>query len=188
MIKLTLTKSELENLMQDDLKGFKVLNDDIPKQGHSSQYIERDGRQYRKFEFQRLDDELTFNFSYVWYTDDRFEANHIFDNLTELGIEIVDDPIIIPEPTPKPVLTKEQQNDKDLMQRYKDAEPNMVDFDKSKDQIPLTVVMELVEYINNGKYNIYQLRAKIIPVSIKYNVTHKSLWSFLQRTRGAWTK
>lgn len=186
MTTLTLTNSELDDLMCDSLKGFKVLNDDIPKDGHSSQYIERDGRQYRQFEFERLSDGKTFNFCYTWYTDISFEPTHIFDSLAEMNIEIVDDPVVEPEPKPEPILTKEQQDDKDLMQAYDDAESEMVDISEAENKIPKAVIKELTDYLNTGKFNMYELRAKIFPISMEYKITHKSLWTFLQKKRGAW--
>jgi hypothetical protein len=186
MKNLVITHSELSNLMNDDLDGFDVLYNDIPKDGHSSQYIEDDGRQYRQFEFKRLLDGETFNFSYTWNPHFGFETSDIFDSLIKMNIEVIDDPVVVPEPIPEPVLTQEQQADKDLMQQYNDAESNMVDINDDLEKIPNSVIKELINYLNTSKYNMYELRAKIFPVSIKYNIEHKSLWHFLQRERGAW--
>lgn len=40
---LKLTYAELLKITYDDLDGFTVLYNDIPKDGHSSDYIEDDG-------------------------------------------------------------------------------------------------------------------------------------------------
>lgn len=189
---LQLTGKELTAIMWEEFERFTVLYDDIPKEGHSSQYIEDDGRQYRYFEFK---DNLTgevYDFSYVWHSD--FPFNHKTDILgSHEGIVFVEQsvlklieepPVVVP---PEPVLTAEQIADKELWDKYNAVVSEMTPMGPSK-KVPRAVIADILAFLKGKEFNMYQLRAKILPVCIEYKIEHKSFWAFLQVKRGAWKK
>ena len=191
MPELQLTEKELIAIMWEEFERFKVLYDDIPKEGHSSQYIEDDGRQYRYFEFEDMQTGQTYDFSYVWYPDFEFEIGSILGE--HRGIVFVKESVLklLPEPVvvtpPEPVLTPEQLADKELWARYQAIEGEVTPMDGSK-KVPRAVIADIIQFLNQREFNIYQLRAKIIPVCIEYKIEHKSFWAHIQVKRGAWKK
>ena len=189
MSDLLLTEDELNAIMDEELERFNVLYDDIPKEGHSRQYIEDDGRQYRYFEFEDTQTGQVYNFSYVWYPDWGFELGSIIGQhngivfVQNSVLNLLDEPAVITPPPPE--LTPEQLADRELWARYEAIESEVTPMGRDK-KIPKEIITNIINFLKNGKFNMYQLRAMIIPVCIEYKIEHKSFWEFIQIKRGAW--
>ena len=186
---LKLTYAELLKITYDDLDGFTVLYNDIPKDGHSSDYIEDDGRQRRNCEFEK--DKVCYQFNYTWY------PNHSHEFPLDLGnepsgiefvdISVIDIPVVVEEPIV--ILTDEQIADKKLWDSYYEIESEVSVMDKHKAKtIPVGVIDDIIDFLDTYKFNLYELRANIIPTCIEYRIEHKSFWRYLQQRRGLWLK
>jgi hypothetical protein len=188
---LHLTENELIAIMDEELERFKVHYDDIPKEGHSSQYIEDDGRQLRYFEFEDTQTSQTYSFSYVWYPDWGFELYNILGQhngivfVKESVLNLLNEPVVAAPPPP--VLTPEQLADKELWARYQAIEGEVTPMDRTK-KVPKAVIADIIQFLKQREFNLYQLRANIIPVCIEYKIDHKSFWEFIQIKRGVWKK
>lgn len=186
--KLKLTYKDLEDILCENFDRFEVLYNDIPKDGHSSQYIEDDGRQLRYFEFKDTLTKKTYSFSYVWHAEYDYDFPLSFLGDPPEEIEFVETSIINPpapvEPEPEPKLTAEQLFDKELMAQY--DETDVQEFNVKDDLIPLSVIDDLLKFLKTEQFSMYDLRRKVYPVCIKYGVEQKSLWTYLQKARGAW--
>lgn len=188
---LQLTEEEMVAIMWEDILRFKVLYDDIPKEGHYSQYMDRGGKQYRYFEFEDTQTGQTYSFSYVWYPDWDFELSSILGEhkgiefVKESVLNLLDEPeIVVP---PEPVLTAEQLADKELWARYQAIEGEVTPMDNNK-KVPRAVIADILAFLKSEKFDMFQLRAKIIPVCIEYRIEHNSFWRHIQVKRGAWKK
>ena len=72
--------------------------------------------------------------------------------------------------------TPEQQADKELVAMY-DALVTSGDIQPyTKGKVPSKVISEIKKWVKTEKFNIYQLRAKIYPICIQYQVDQKSFW------------
>lgn len=180
---LNITQQDFVDLMKEDFdeSRFNVLYNDISKEGHSSNYMEKDGRQYRIFNFEDLTTGENYWLNYIWYPEDSFEMYHLFTKLEEVGINILENPPKIVKSPPKPVKTQEQLSDEALMDEYKAIEDECRDFNEVKEEIPVSVVDDILSFMKTKKFSIYQLRAKIIPYCVQYRITHESLWPYLQK-------
>ena len=184
---LQLTYKDLEDIVQEAFDRFEVLYNDIPKHGHSSDYIEDDGRQFRVFDFKDTETDTTYSFSYVWHAEWGFDfPASLFSH--PHGVEIVQESIINPpkpvEPEPEPELSAEQLADKQLMEEYNRTE--VVEFNPKTSSIPVGVVDDILKFLETKKFSMFDLRKKIIPVCIEYQIEQKSFWTYLQNRRGAW--
>jgi hypothetical protein len=184
---LQLTHRELSDIIREEDDRFKVLYDDIPKDGHSSQYIEDDGRQLRLFEFKDTVTGNEYDFGYVYHPEyDLDIPSSLMGPIN--GVEFVETsvihPPVEPEPEPEPILSAEELLQQEMWAQYNENEKDYTDYENGN--IPTEVIGDLVDFVVNSKYSLYQLRAKIIPVCIKYQVEQKSLWAHIQKTRGAW--
>ncbi len=45
---------------------------------------------------------------------------------------------------------------------------------------------DILRFMKTGKFNIFDLRAKIVPICIEYKLNMDSFWKMLQVKRGAW--
>jgi hypothetical protein len=180
---LNITRQDFIELMKEghDEAVFNVLYNDIPKEGHSSNYIEDDGRQYRIFHFEDLRTGQDYWLNYTWYPDDSFEMYHLFTDLKEVGINLLENPPKVVEAPPEPIKTQAQKDDEALMEQYKAIEGECRDFNEVKKEIPVSVIDDIVNFMKTRKFSIYELRAKIIPYCIQYKITHKSFWPYLQK-------
>ena len=192
--KLQLTYKELENIIKKEIEGdrFKVLYDDIPKEGHSSDYIEDDGRQYRILTFKDLQTEKEYSFNYVWNREWPLDfPNDLFETKRD-DIEFVETSILFPplppEPKPLPVRSPEQQADDELMTRYHSLCETSTMSSEPEKSVPKEIVKDLVKFLKTEKFSLYSLRAKVIPVCIEYRTNEKDLWTHLQYKSGAWKK
>lgn len=181
---LIISHKDLEAIINNEFERFSVIYNDIPKEGPSSDYIEDDGRQYRYCEFVDNLTNTTYSFSYVWHPDisDAFLSD-MFSGCLPESIKIVSHSTLTPPsfsvPTQPPEPTPEEQADKELWQRYEQSQ--QLPLEQVKDRIPLSVVDDLLDFIKTKKFNILELRAKILPVCIDYGIEQKSFWNYLQK-------
>lgn len=191
---LKLTHKELELIIREDWhdERFKVLENDIPKDGHSSQYIEDDGRQYRSFEFLDTETGIDYQFSYVWYPNYPVEVPMCLLGSTPDGIEFVTESVLVakPEPVPAPqeVLTPAQQADKDLWASYKAVEDQMSRDEKDLKKIPKAVLKETLDFMRSSAFSIVSVRAKLVPLMLEYKLHDQMLWAHIQQKLGHWKK
>ena len=180
---LDITQQDFIDLMKNDFdeSRFKVLYNDIPKEGHSSNYIEKDGRQYRIFHFEDLKTGEDYWLNYIWHPEDSFEMCDLFTKLKDVGINILENPPKVVKAPPELEKTKEQLADEALMDEYKAIESECRDFQQAKSEIPVSVIDDILEFMSSRRFSFCQLRAKIIPYCIQYRITHKSLWPYLQK-------
>lgn len=192
MSNLKLTYGELLLLTRDDLSDrFEIIENDIPKSGHSSQYIEDDGRQLRQFEFKDLETNKTYSFSYVWHRDYQADFPWAFLSDPPSGIEFVKESELFPvveKPIPVKILTPEEQADAELKAEY-----NLIPASELRkmtmevaNEIPASTIITIMDFLKKEKFNIIQLRKEIYPVCIKFKIDQKSFWTWLQVKRGIW--
>ena len=183
---LTLTESELLKLINshEPEERFKVIYDDIPKDGPSSQYIEDDGRQLRNFEFEDLTNGETYNIYYVWEPDWKTEMcslNHLDERIT-----LIDDPVIPVEVPPKVKLNEsiEAVTDRKLWEAYllERAANKIINPVASIPAKKLKqMVAEIKEHVAEKRLTMYNLRGIVIPACIEHGVDDKDLWRHLQK-------
>lgn len=188
--KIKLTEKELEQIMKGNVDRFDTVFDDIPMyhpdhvrqpgETHRS-YVEDDGREYRWFIFKDLQTNEEY---YVNYTYNPDWDNDIMDYQ---DVEIVEKSVLnlLEEPkpvvAPEPVLTPEQKADKELWAKYQAIESETKPVEEKLKDIPKTTIKDITEFLKLGSFNMYQLRAKIIPVCIEYKVEQQSLWQHVQK-------
>jgi hypothetical protein len=194
--KLQLTRQELEDLVSGRLDDrFEEIFDDIPmyhpdhimEKGETHRnYMEDDGREYRWY---ICKDTVTDIEHCINYTYNPEWPNDVMD--VPDSIEIVKESVISPKkepvPEPKPVLTPEQQADNELMDAYYAVKPECRVFDaKEKIDVPKETIQDVLDFMKSEKFSIFQLRAKLIPICIKYKLNDKSFWTWIQVKRKAW--
>lgn len=192
---LQLTYRELEDIVNDDFsdrKRFEILYDDIPKEGHSSSYIEDDGRQFRLFVFKDKVTNQEYDFNYIWHVDWRFNFPESFLGNEPKGITFVEKSVICPPepemPVKAPERTSEQKADDDLMAKYKLTTERFTMSQDAEKIIPREVVKDAIKFLETEKFSMITLRAKMIPICIQYKVDEKAFWNHLQVKRGVWKK
>ena len=191
---LQLTHKELELIMGDDWHDdrFKVLEDDIPKDGHSSQYIEDDGRQYRSFQFEDTHMGKMYQFGYTWHHEYPVEVPLSLFSSTVEGIVFVKESVLVPKPEPvklpASLLSPVQQADKDLWATYtamkNQTSMNEVDLKK----IPKIVLKDVLDLMRSKKFTFIDVRAKLVPIMIEYKLHDQMLWTHIQQKLGHWKK
>lgn len=189
---LQLTYKELALIVGDDWHDdrFEVLYDDIPKEGHSSQYMEK-GRQYRFFEFLDKVTGESYHFSYIWYEDYPVEFPLSFLSEAPKGIAFVQESVlvpVVPVPVVEKVLTPVQQVDKDLWATYKAVEDQMSLDEKALKKIPKEVWKDILAFMRSKHFSIIEVRAKLVPVMLEYRVHDQLLWTHIQQKLGHWKK
>lgn len=98
---------------------------------------------------------------------------------------IYEEPVPVVEP--EPVLSPEAQADKDLWNQYLAIKDECKVLDKKeKLTVPKKVIDEILTFLKTEKFNLLQLRAKIIPVCIEYKLEEKSFWQWIQVKRKVW--
>lgn len=198
--KLPLTRLEVFKLINgrlDDKGYFEEVFNDIPMY-HSDyvidkgethrDYMEDDGREYRWYIFKDSITGLEHCINYTFNPD--FE-NDIMD--TPDTIQIVEESVLFkapePQPEPEPILSPQEQNDKDLMAKYRAVEHECKVFDHDENiEVPKKEIDDILRFMKTGKFNIFDLRAKIVPVCVEYKLNMDSFWKMLQVKRGAWNK
>lgn len=178
---IQITNSELIDLMNHNNNNFEVLYDDIPKDGHSSDYIEDDGRQYRLFQFKHLNTNKIYELNYIYQPEFPFVETDIFTDLITIGILVIEDEL---EETIKEQIIenkpKEQIEDEELWQEYKNIESECRNIEDAKNEIPISVIEDIKNFLNTKQFSMYQLREKIIPYCIQYRVDQKSFWNYVK--------
>ncbi len=190
---LQLTYQELEDIVNQDFDDrFEVLYDDIPKEGHSSSYIEDDGRQFRYFHFKDKETSKEYDFNYLWHVDWRFNFPESFLGYPPKDITFVKQSVIHPPapetPVEAPLRTPEEQADDDLMAKYKLTTERFTMSEDAEKVVPRAVVKDAINFLNTEKFSMISLRAKMIPICIEYKVLEKAFWNHLQTKRGIWKK
>lgn len=187
---LKLTYKELSDITYDNWVDdrFEIVYNDIPRDGHSSNYIEDDGRQLRYFEFKDTLTGIIYDFSYIFHHDWTTEFPLAFLGDPPKGIEFVKESVLIEPPKPivepEPELTPEQIADKELWTRYIENEAKYkIVQPKEKINIPSKEIKDVKEFLKTKKFNMYELRAKIIPLCIKYELEQKSFWRWIQNKK-----
>lgn len=188
-----MTSKELDKLVNGEMfDRFDVVFDDIPiyMEGYQLEkgethhsYIEDDGREYRVLILKDLktNNELSLN-----YTFNREWPNDLMD--VPKWVELVKDekqsdfykePVVVP---PKEeVLTPEQQADKDLVAKYQAVKPECATVEvKQRLKVPKRVIDDILHFLANEKFNMYQLRGKVYPVAIEYRLEADTFWRWLQ--------
>lgn len=190
---LKLTKKDLDNFINNKLpERFEEIFDDIPmyhpdhviQKGETHrQYVEDDQREYRWFIFKDTQTGIEYCLNYTYNPE---WPNDIMDYPSD--IEIVEkaedsDVYEAPKPVvvPDPVLTPEQKADKELWAKYQSIESETKPVEEKLKEIPKTTIKDITEFLKLGSFNMYQLRAKIIPVCIEYKVEQQSLWQHVQK-------
>jgi hypothetical protein len=188
--KLQFTKQEFNQFINrpdqfDDF--FEIVFDDIPynlpdyvrvKGETHRDYVEDDGREYRVLIFKDKENN-EYELNYTWNPD----WDNDYFNIPDF-VEIVETSIMFPhKPVVKvePELTHEQKLDKELWSRYIDIENSCrIVIPKEKLKIPKSIIDDIKLFLKTEKFNMYQLRGKIIPVCIEYKLEQTSFWNWLQ--------
>lgn len=196
---LKLTAQEIDNLLNNKLQTdrFEEIFNDIPMY-HPDHVIEKgethrdymdDGREYRWYIFKDTvtGEEHCINYTYnsEWPNDlmDLPKSMQIVDNPEESDLYVAPVPVVEPEP----VLTNEQRYDKDLWAKYQAIAPECkVVEKKEKLNVPKATIDDILAFLKSEKFNILELRAKVIPVCIEYKLEEKSFWQWIQVKRGVW--
>lgn len=189
---LKLTKKDLDNFINNKLpERFEEIFDDIPmyhpdhtiQKGETHrQYVEDDGREYRWFIFKdtKTDIEYCINYTYSpeWPNDlmDYPSSITIVEKTEDSDVYEAPKTVVVPEK----VLTPEEKADKELWAKYEAVESKKK-FEDLENPIPKKVVKDITDFLKLGSFNMYQLRAKIIPVCIEYQVEQQSLWQHVQK-------
>ena len=190
---LQLTHRELELIIGDNWhdERFNVLENDIPKEGHSSQYIEDDGRQYRSFEFEDMQTGQRYRFGYTWQPEFPVEVPECLFESTVKGIEFVTALVLCPLVNAVPpvvVLNPVEQADKQLWAAYKVIEDQTSKMEADLKQIPKFVLNDVLDFMREKPTSIQQVRAKLVPLMIKYRIHEQTLWTHVQQKLGHWKK
>jgi len=192
--KIKMTERELDKLINGrlDTDRFEEIFNDIPmyhpdhvieKGERHTDYIEDDGREYR---WLILKDNITGEEHYINYTYNKEWPNDILE--TPDFIQIVaneedSDFYVAPEPVVAPVeqLSSEAQADKDLWARYQAMkhECRIVE-PKERLNVPKARIDEILNLLKTKTYNMYQLRAVIVPVCIEYKLEDVTFWRWIQ--------
>lgn len=191
---LKMTFKEVEKLVNDklDTDRFEEVFDDIPmyhpdhvaeKGERHTDYMEDDGRQYRWYIFK---DTVTGEEHCINYTYNKDWPNDVFD--TPDSIEIVEkdedsDLYVKPVPVVKPeeVLSDEAKNDKELWAVYQSMKAHCRKVDpKERQPAPKARIDAIIKLMKSKSWNMYQVRAVILPVCIEYKLDDKTFWPWLQ--------
>lgn len=183
---LKLTYQDLKDILSERFERFNVTFDSIPYGDgeNPNDYMEDDGRQYRIAEFTDIETGKEYRFQYSWHS----EWETIFPEALMMepeGVEWVKESIINP---PKPViepevvLTAEQMADKNLWKRYQETEGKREFTTLKNAGLKKSDIEEICRFLKTS-FNIYQLRAKIIPICIEHKLEERSFWNYIQANR-----
>lgn len=189
MKNLEFTYKELEKLTSDNLEGFTVLYNAIPKEGNPNNYIEDDGRQLRFLEFKELNTNNYYSFSYVWH--------QTYETIFPSALLDHSDNIVIVEKSTlsknKITKNKTQDNDakihkskNDLWEEYLKIENEAKPFSELKNTVPVSAFDDAYALLKSEHFTVNDIRAAVLPICIRYKVEQKSTWAYIQKTRGSW--
>lgn len=197
--KLKLTSKQVNEIINNRYDGerFEEIFNDIPMyhEDHVMQKGERhtdymdDSREYRWLIIKDLKtgEEYCINYTYNpdWPNDLLALPDSIEVVKDEKESSLYEAPIVVAEP--EPVLSQEAQADKDLWNQYLAVKDECKVLEKKeKLTVPKKVIDEIINFLKNEKFNMFQLRAKIIPVCIEYKLEEKSFWQWIQVKRKVW--
>lgn len=186
---LKLTYKEMVKIISGDLDDrFEILYNRIPYDSTDptddpNNYIEDDGRQLRYFEFKDKTTNIEYGFSYVWHAYHGFDMPFSMMSGLPDGIEWVKESVLFPPVQVVPVVepkTAEQIADEAIWAPYKELVDSGLAKPFVKGMVPENIVKDLRKWIKTNKFNLYELRAKVIPVCVTYEVEQKSFWQYIQ--------
>lgn len=191
---LKLTRKEIEKLINNrlDTKRFEEIFNDIPlyhpehviQQGETHRdYIEDDQREYRWYIFKDTVTGVEHCINYTWNPDwpndlmDTPNSIKIVDKDEESDIYVKTVPFVEPEK----VLTPEAQADKDLWNEYQAMKHECRQVEpKERLKVPKARIDNILNLIKTKSFNMYQLRAVVIPVCIEYKLEDVTFWRWIQ--------
>jgi hypothetical protein len=190
---LKLTFNELNKIINGEVdKRFEEVFDDMPlyhpehvfEKGETHRnYQEDDNREYRWFIFNDTKTNIEYCLNYTYHPEFSNDLMDFPDSI-EIVANIENSDIYIKpevEVKSKKKTTPEQEADKHLLHSYKAIQHECKFVEKKeKLKIPKAEIDSIILFIKNEKFNIYQLRAVIIPLCIKYNLEEKSFWQWIQ--------
>lgn len=196
---LKLTKKEVDKLINNRLNTdrFEEIFNDIPmyhpdhviEKGETHyQYYEDDGRKYCWYIFKDTVTGIEHCINYTWNPDwpndlmDTPNSIQIVDKDEESDIYVNPVPIVEPEK----ILTPEAQADKDLWNKYQAMKHECLEVvPKERLKVPKARIDEILNLLKSKNFNMYQLRAVIIPVCIDYKLEDVTFWRWIQVKTGA---
>lgn len=189
---LKLTSKQLDNFINNKMpERFEEIFDDIPmyhpdhepvKGERHTQYIEDDGRQYRWYIFKDTQTNIEYCLNYTYNSDwpndlmDYPKSIEVVDTVEESSIYEAPKPVVVPEV----VLSPAEKADKELWAKYEAVEGKKA-VEDLETPVPKKIIKDIKDFLKLGKFNMYQLREKIIPVCIEYKVEQQSLWQHVQK-------
>lgn len=187
---------DFEELMQDNLEGFKVIYDGIPKPStleeledyNPSDYIDDHGTETRDFIFEDL---LTNKkHQLIYQLSPEYGFNIRTDSLLHNEILELYEPERKPKPKKVEVLTSEQEEIKKLKDEYEskseEFEFSTMPLRGKQELIPQFEIDTIKNFMKKEKFSINDLVKVFYPIAIKYKVDQKSLWQYYQREYGSW--
>lgn len=189
---LKLTPKQLDDFINNKMpERFEEIFDDIPmyhpdhvlvKGETHRQYQEDDGREYRWYIFKDTQTGIEYCLNYTynpeWPSDllDYPKSIEVVKTVEESSIYESPKPVVQPEV----VLSPAEKADKELWAKYEAVEGKKAVEDLDT-PVPKKVIKDIKDFLKLGKFNMYQLREKIIPVCIEYKVDQQSLWQHVQK-------
>lgn len=196
MPKLRLSYQQVRLLMNDELEGFKVLYDNIPKPTtleeledyDPNDYIDRHGDQTRNFIFKDLSTNNEYQLIYKLSNEYGFDPKSDCFLLNE-AIEMYEEEVKPKVEEPKP-LTDVQIRQKKIFDEY-EAARKLETFNEMPEKgkqnfVPQSDIKDILTFLKKEKYSYIELQELVIPIATKNKVTHKSLWKYIQIKRGVW--
>lgn len=180
MTKIQITHSEFNDILHGVSDRFESVFNDIPlyHQDHEPQagethrdYMEDDGREYRLIIFKDKSTSKEYSLSYVYHSE--FGPSFPFD--TE-NVEFIKEQEKTASQDLAPILTEEQKADKALWEQYETSKKAQF----KAGMVPASIVRDICNFLKQPQFTMLQLRAKIIPVCIEYDVEQKSFWNYIQ--------
>lgn len=191
---LKLTRKEIDNLINNrlDIDRFEEIFNDIPmyhpdhviEKGETHRdYTEDDGREYRWYIFKDAVTGVEHCINYTWNPEwpndlmDTPSSIQIVEQDEESDLYVKPKQIVVQEP----VLTPEEASDKELWARYQAIKHECREVQpKERLKVPKARIDEILNFLKTKKFNMYQLRAVVIPVCIEYKLEDVTFWRWIQ--------
>lgn len=191
---LKLTRKEIDNLINNrlDIDRFEEIFNDIPmyhpdhviEKGETHRdYTEDDGREYRWYIFKDAVTGVEHCINYTWNPEwpndlmDTPSSIQIVEQDEESDLYVKPKQIVVQES----VLTPEEASDKELWARYQAIKHECREVQpKERLKVPKARIDEILNFLKTKKFNMYQLRAVVIPVCIEYKLEDVTFWRWIQ--------
>lgn len=191
---LKLTRKEIDNLINNrlDIDRFEEIFNDIPmyhpdhviEKGETHRdYTEDDGREYRIYIFKDTVTGVEHCINYTWNPEwpndlmDIPKSIQIVEKDEESDLYVEPKPVVVQEP----VLTPEETADNELWARYQAMKHECREVQpKERLKVPKARIDEILNFLKTKKFNMYQLRAVVIPVCIEYKLEDVTFWRWIQ--------